>query len=583
MGALLLCLLAGIFDGPGTTAVPLLRVGQGPRAAALGDAGTAGPDDASAVVWNPAALGCLTEPSLALSHHAWFLETSDEVAHAALPAGTGALGLGLAYSASRGIQRWSETNLPGDTFAVWCGTLSAGYGAPVARRVWLGAAGKLLCNDLRDVTGIGAGLDVGLLCRPAPRLNVGLAGRNLGALAYRGDVELLPAELALGASTCLGPFAARADAVWPGPGMPDLRGGIEYAPVSSLALRLGYRTGPADITTLGWHCGLTAGLGVRVGRFAVDYAFAPYGRLGTTHRIGLGLRVPRRGTSSVRFRVLDAGTGRPLRARLALSGIRRSAVRTDDYGESRVSRLPAGRLLVRASLEDYLPLTDSVTVREAETNRIVTLLLQPVSFGAVWGALRDAGTGQPLAGMVAWQGPGSDSVPVDAAGGSFALHALAAGRYVFTAAAADGTHQPQTCTLAVEPGRLIQRDFALVSAPRPVVFPGLLFAPTSVEIDQTSDAVLQSVARTLVEQPALVVEVAGHADGYEVAGPRLGSLAALSQARADAVRRRLIDRYGIKPGQLVARGYAELRPLAPSDTPAGQAANRCVELTVTRQ
>jgi len=51
----------------------------------------------------------------------------------------------------------------------------------------------------------------------------------------------------------------------------------------AVALRAGYRTG-RDVG-LGW----TAGLGFKTGTFGLDYAYAPYGDLGNTHRISLGI------------------------------------------------------------------------------------------------------------------------------------------------------------------------------------------------------------------------------------------------------------------------------------------------------
>jgi hypothetical protein len=50
-----------------------------------------------------------------------------------------------------------------------------------------------------------------------------------------------------------------------------------------LALRLGYRSGS---DTRGLQ-GLRAGLGVAYRWFGIDYALAPYGLLGMTHRVSL--------------------------------------------------------------------------------------------------------------------------------------------------------------------------------------------------------------------------------------------------------------------------------------------------------
>jgi len=51
-----------------------------------------------------------------------------------------------------------------------------------------------------------------------------------------------------------------------------------------LALRAGYRTGQ-DIGS-----GMSAEVGLRIGKIDLDYAYVPYGDLGNTHRISLEIK-----------------------------------------------------------------------------------------------------------------------------------------------------------------------------------------------------------------------------------------------------------------------------------------------------
>jgi len=53
--------------------------------------------------------------------------------------------------------------------------------------------------------------------------------------------------------------------------------------VELIALRVGYRTG----SDYDGFSGLRAGLGLSWHGIGVDYAFAPYGRLGASHRIAV--------------------------------------------------------------------------------------------------------------------------------------------------------------------------------------------------------------------------------------------------------------------------------------------------------
>jgi len=55
--------------------------------------------------------------------------------------------------------------------------------------------------------------------------------------------------------------------------------GAEWWLRNALALRAGYKTNQ-DAGE-----GITAGIGLKVGKMSLDYAYVPYGELGNTHRI----------------------------------------------------------------------------------------------------------------------------------------------------------------------------------------------------------------------------------------------------------------------------------------------------------
>ncbi|MCK4418849.1 hypothetical protein KAV79_03495, partial [Candidatus Aerophobetes bacterium] len=60
--------------------------------------------------------------------------------------------------------------------------------------------------------------------------------------------------------------------------------GAEWSLRNVLALRVGYKTNQ-DIGN-----GITAGIGLKMGKTSIDYAYVPYGDLGNTHRISLGIK-----------------------------------------------------------------------------------------------------------------------------------------------------------------------------------------------------------------------------------------------------------------------------------------------------
>jgi OOP family OmpA-OmpF porin len=88
-----------------------------------------------------------------------------------------------------------------------------------------------------------------------------------------------------------------------------------------------------------------------------------------------------------------------------------------------------------------------------------------------------------------------------------------------------------------------------------------------------SQDILEDVARSLVANPTVRVEVAGHTDstGSSEVNERL------SLARAESVKAFLIEN-GVAADRMEVRGYASTEPVATNKTASGRAQNRRVEL-----
>lgn len=108
---------------------------------------------------------------------------------------------------------------------------------------------------------------------------------------------------------------------------------------------------------------------------------------------------------------------------------------------------------------------------------------------------------------------------------------------------------------------------------KPLVLKGVQFDTGSAQLRPESLPDLDRVARSLRQNPYVVIGIAGHADST---GPSAFNKR-LSMARAGAVRDYLIGK-GVPPSRLEIRAYGSRRPIADNDTRVGRAENRRVEM-----
>jgi len=104
---------------------------------------------------------------------------------------------------------------------------------------------------------------------------------------------------------------------------------------------------------------------------------------------------------------------------------------------------------------------------------------------------------------------------------------------------------------------------------------GVNFQTNSAELAGGAGALLNKQAATLVANPDVTIEVAGHTDSSGDANYNQG----LSQRRAETVRAYLIGK-GVDANRITAKGYGESAPIADNAFKAGKAANRRVELRI---
>ena len=115
----------------------------------------------------------------------------------------------------------------------------------------------------------------------------------------------------------------------------------------------------------------------------------------------------------------------------------------------------------------------------------------------------------------------------------------------------------------------------VIEIPQIIELSGVNFRTNSDMLLDGANTSLNAAAQTLLDNPELVVEVAGHTDDVGDADYNAG----LSLARAVSVRDYIVG-LGVDPSRITARGYGESDPVASNATADGRAANRRVELRV---
>jgi hypothetical protein len=287
------------------TGASFLKIPVGPRVVGMGEAAVAYIDDASALYYNPAGIANVPSFDVLLSHNQWFLDMNHEyVAGVYGNEELGRFGLAFDYWGSgslQGVNIRGET-IPGYVFSAEDWSVELGYGRSISSLA-VGLGFKLVHDQEESLSTSAVAIDAGVMYKtPLAGLKLGAAVASIGTKGklYQESYDL-PFQARLGARYDYSIVGVAVDAILSGEGLgtrsdssagsvmsPPLgiAAGVECRPVDQLALRVGYRT-ESDYDGFS---GLRAGLGVRLHGLGVDYAFAPYGKLGASHRISISHR-----------------------------------------------------------------------------------------------------------------------------------------------------------------------------------------------------------------------------------------------------------------------------------------------------
>ena len=300
--ALAACLLLATFDpaaainsNAGTTGFNFLKIGVGARSAALGGAYAAVAGDVEATAWNPAGLFGVDKRTAALSLNSYLVDSQAGFVSVAFPKERRVLAISANYVSYGDLRRTDEEGRDLGTF----GAADLATYLTIAQRLgpdWLavGANLKAVYSSIDEFSSDAYLFDLGLIARgPIQGMRLGASIANMGFVrsGYAGDFkDSLPVHIRLGLSHRPAhmpvPMLMLADFNIPNDNDPYLSFGLEVRLAGGLYVRPGYSTQQTGVDGED-PLGVTAGAGLAMDRYTIDYAYTSFSDLGDVHRISV--------------------------------------------------------------------------------------------------------------------------------------------------------------------------------------------------------------------------------------------------------------------------------------------------------
>ena len=295
----------------GTSGANFMKIGQGSaRAMSLGGAYVALAEGSDAMAWNPAGLAVTQQRELSFSYLRYVQEVDSPLylgyAH---PMGRTTWGANLSYISVSGFDVRDANGVPqsSDEVGVRDGLMSIG----LARSFWyeklfLGSSLRVVHEDIAGSVKNTVVGDVGAILKPNATLSLGFAVQNFGSGS--GNVARITrsgAGVRLGDFVTLGLELSKASDSGARVGVGgEFQLPEEYLDVGQLSFRVGYRTADnlgqsSDATLKSLRLERTSNLSFGFGMYtsqafgygiALDYAFVPYGALGTVDQISVKMK-----------------------------------------------------------------------------------------------------------------------------------------------------------------------------------------------------------------------------------------------------------------------------------------------------
>lgn len=282
-----------------------LRNDYGARPAALGGSFVSMTNDPDVIFYNPAALATMERRKVSLGFFKHLLDiNSGHVSFAQEVDGFGYVGAGIVYVNYGEFTGRDELGNNLGPFSANDLALSVAYGNNLSPLVRYGASAKFIYSGIAEATSTAMAIDLGALWNfPEQQITVGVSLLNVGSQLdpYLSTQENLPLDLKIGATVQPEhlPLLLNVNFHKLNEAQTDFVSrfrsfsiGGEFTATEEVRLRFGYsneRRRDLKIGTSAGLAGFSFGAGVQTEMYSVDYAFSSYGKIGSLHRISLGV------------------------------------------------------------------------------------------------------------------------------------------------------------------------------------------------------------------------------------------------------------------------------------------------------
>jgi len=277
----------------GTTSAQFLKLGVGAKSAGMGNAAASVYNGTEAVYWNPANLAYLNQKEFSFSHTVWFENINYEWLAFAIPTRQyGVFAAAVQYVSYGSLNKVDNTGFSDGSFSPIDMALYLSY-ANTYKQFQFGTNIKYIYSKIEN-SASAAAVDLGLsVDLNDDKTSIGAVVTNFGTdMKFNKESAPLPFLFKMGCSHWIfNEWLVSFDLNFPRDNQLYVNLGTQYTisagKDTDLFLRCGYDGRNKDIPGLNW---INLGFGLAYLDYVFDYAFVPYGDIGMTHRLSVGIK-----------------------------------------------------------------------------------------------------------------------------------------------------------------------------------------------------------------------------------------------------------------------------------------------------